>query len=48
MSKEKLKPEGKCFFCGKTFSKAGINRHLQMHLESKISENKKGNNLSNL
>ena len=42
MSEEKIKSEGKCGFCGKIFSKAGINRHLQTHLEGKISENKKG------
>ena len=32
---EKLKSEGKCLFCGKTFAKAGINRHLATHLEEK-------------
>jgi hypothetical protein len=28
---EKIKSEGKCLFCGKTFDKAGINRHLATH-----------------
>ena len=32
---EKLKIEGKCLFCEKTFSKAGINRHLATHLKEK-------------
>ena len=32
---EKLKSEGKCLFCGKTFAKAGINRHLISHLGEK-------------
>jgi len=32
---EKLKYEGKCLFCGKTFAKAGINRHLITHLNEK-------------
>ena len=30
---DKLKSEGKCLFCGKTFAKAGINRHLIAELE---------------
>lgn len=30
-----LKSEGKCIFCDKTFTKAGINRHMQKHLEEK-------------
>ena len=34
---EKLKSEGKCLFCGKMFSKAGINRHLAAHLNEKES-----------
>ena len=42
MSEEKIKSEGKCLFCGKTFSKAGINRHLKTHLEDKFLENKTG------
>jgi hypothetical protein len=33
---EKLKSEGKCLFCGKTFAKAGINRHLATHLKEKV------------
>lgn len=36
------KSEGKCFFCGKTFAKAGINRHLQTHLTLKAKENTAG------
>jgi hypothetical protein len=36
------KSEGKCFFCGKTFAKAGINRHLQTHLKQKAKENAAG------
>jgi hypothetical protein len=35
------KSEGKCLFCGKTFAKAGINRHLKTHLEQKTVENSK-------
>jgi hypothetical protein len=42
MPEEKLKSEGKCLFCGKTFSKAGVNRHLKTHLENKSSDNKVG------
>ncbi|MEP6466243.1 MAG: hypothetical protein ABJB05_08055 [Parafilimonas sp.] len=37
-----LKSEGKCLFCGETFLKAGINRHLQKHLAAKAKENKPG------
>lgn len=32
MSQEKIESEGVCHFCGKTFAKAGINRHLKTHL----------------
>jgi hypothetical protein len=32
---QKLKSEGVCLFCGKTFAKAGINRHLATHLKEK-------------
>ena len=39
---EKQKSEGKCFFCGKTFVKAGINRHLAIHLKEKIETGKQG------
>ena len=39
---EKIKSEGKCFFCGKTFAKAGINRHLVTHLEEKAKGEKSG------
>ena len=34
---EKIKSEGKCLFCGKTFAKAGINRHLDTHLKEKTA-----------
>jgi len=34
--------KGKCLFCEKTFSKAGINRHLKTHLAKKGTENKPG------
>ncbi len=37
-----LKSAGKCLYCGKMFSKAAINRHLQKHLEDKTTENKPG------
>ncbi|MDR0755110.1 MAG: hypothetical protein LBF04_06960 [Prevotellaceae bacterium] len=36
------KSEGKCLFCGETFAKAGINRHLQSHLKQKAKENTAG------
>ncbi|MDR1527419.1 MAG: hypothetical protein LBS46_07105 [Dysgonamonadaceae bacterium] len=36
------KSEGKCFFCGETFAKAGINRHIQTHLKQKAKENATG------
>jgi len=39
---EKTKSEGKCLFCGKTFAKAGINRHLGTHLKEKIETEKAG------
>jgi hypothetical protein len=32
---EEIKSEGVCLFCGKTFAKAGINRHLITHLDEK-------------
>jgi len=35
MQEEKLKSEGVCLFCGKRFTKAGINRHLITHLDEK-------------
>jgi hypothetical protein len=39
---EQIKSEGKCLFCGKTFAKAGINRHLATHLREKVKTGKKG------
>lgn len=39
---QKIKSEGKCLYCGKTFVKAGINRHLQTHLKQKALENPNG------
>lgn len=37
-----IKSEGKCIFCDKTFTKAGINRHLQKHLAEKNLQNTSG------
>ena len=34
---EKLSSVGKCLFCNKTFTKAGINRHLSTHLKEKTT-----------
>jgi hypothetical protein len=42
MMKENLKSEGKCLFCGKTFAKSGINRHLATHLKEKVETGKSG------
>jgi hypothetical protein len=39
---QNLKSEGKCYFCDKTFSSTGINRHLKTHLQKKAIENTKG------
>jgi hypothetical protein len=36
------KSEGNCLFCGKTFAKTGINRHLKTHLEQKTTGRPKG------
>ena len=41
MEKE-IKSEGKCLFCGKTFAKAGINRHLATHLKDKTVNGEQG------
>lgn len=38
----KLKSEGECFFCKKVYTKSGINRHLQKHLEAEVTEGKPG------
>jgi hypothetical protein len=40
--KQTPKSEGKCFFYGGTFTKAGINCHLQIHLRQKVKENAVG------
>lgn len=37
-----VKSEGKCVFCDKTFTKAGINRHLQKHLAEESLKNISG------
>jgi len=42
MSVDFPKSEGKCIFCGKMFTKTGINRHLKTHLKEKELENAKG------
>ncbi|MDR1631995.1 MAG: hypothetical protein LBR97_03815 [Dysgonamonadaceae bacterium] len=36
------KSEGKCLFCGETFVKSNINRHIQSHLKQKAKENVAG------
>ena len=35
---ELIESKGKCLFCEKTFTKAGINRHLAKHLTEKVTE----------
>jgi len=40
---EKFKSEGKCLFCNKTFTKAGISRHVATHLKEKSETEKSGN-----
>ena len=35
---EEIKSEGKCLFCGETFAKAGINKHLSAHLKERTKE----------
>ena len=39
---EEIKSEGKCLFCGNTFAKAGINRHLATHLTEKSAKGVSG------
>ena len=36
---EKLKSEGKCYYCNKSFSGSGIGRHLSSHLKAIQKEN---------
>lgn len=38
----KLKSQGVCLYCKKTFSKAALNKHLQKHLTGKAKENQTG------
>ncbi len=38
----KVKSEGKCLFCEKTFSKLSINKHLSKHLTDRIPEGLSG------
>ncbi|MDR3366622.1 MAG: hypothetical protein LBO71_06615 [Prevotellaceae bacterium] len=40
--KQEIKSEGKCLFCGSTFAKASIIRHLQTHLAQKAKDGQKG------
>ena len=40
---EKFKSEGKCLFCGETFDKAGINKHLTSHIKEISKTGKPGN-----
>jgi hypothetical protein len=42
MKKIKIESIGKCLFCGRSFAKSGINRHMKTHLEEKSSTNKPG------
>ncbi|MDR1383893.1 MAG: plasmid pRiA4b ORF-3 family protein [Planctomycetaceae bacterium] len=42
MLENPTKSEGKCLFCGKTFAKASINRHLKTHLEEKAGNGSAG------
>ena len=37
----KIKSEGKCLFCQKSFAKAGISRHLRVHLKKEAPVAKK-------
>lgn len=39
---ERKKSEGVCFFCKKTYTKSGINSHLQKHLESEMIQGQPG------
>ena len=39
---KKIKSEGKCLFCSKTFAKAKINPHLATHLEEKAITERSG------
>ena len=39
---EEIKSEGKCLFCGNTFTKAGISRHLATHLAEKAANGIEG------
>jgi predicted SprT family Zn-dependent metalloprotease len=39
---EKINSEGKCLFCGETFAKADINKHLTVHLKEISKKGKAG------
>ena len=39
---EEYKSEGKCLFCGDTFTKSGINRHLSIHLKDFVKTGESG------
>jgi len=39
---EKTKSEGVCHFCKKIYTKSGMNRHLQKHLESEMIHGQSG------
>ena len=39
---EKIKSEGKCLFCDKTFAKAGINKHLATHFKEIVKSGQAG------
>ena len=36
----KLKSEGKCIYCAKLFTKAGMSKHLNLHLEEEAKKQK--------
>lgn len=43
MNMNKLKSEGKCVFCEKTYAKRSITRHLNSHLETQGKASSEGN-----
>ncbi len=40
MAVPKLKSEGKCIYCDELFTKAGISKHLNLHLEEEVKKQK--------